>query len=241
MNSKDITFYFFPYLLNQEMRIVWVAQQLKKIPTGQSIIDVGAGWGRYKKYCGHLRYTSQDLAQYNGKGDRTGLQTGDWDTSKIDIVSDIVNIPVKNSSYDNVLCTEVLEHVPYPEMAIKEISRILKKKGRLILTAPFASQAHHSPYFFFTGYSKNWYKRILVDSGFKISRIHASGNFFDYLCQEMVRSPIVLRKHSKLGLLSLLLYLFILPLAFIIWVLSKFSTGSEKQLCFGYHVVAIKK
>ncbi|QQG42248.1 MAG: class I SAM-dependent methyltransferase [Candidatus Woesebacteria bacterium] len=240
MSIKNITFFLFPYLLNEQMRVEWVKRQLLKIQRGASILDVGAGEMRYRKFCLHLKYKSQDFNEYTGKGDGIGLQTGSWDTSKIDIVSDIVKIPVKNSSFDNILCTEVLEHVPHPDMAIKEISRILRKRGRLILTAPFASQTHYSPYFFSTGFSINWYKKVLGENNFRVLKIEANGNFFDYLNQELCRFPVMIRKYSSLGWLSLLLYVLVVPLVFIIWIVSKISAKSEKQLCFGYHVVAVK-
>ena len=41
----------------------WVISQIQKIPKGSLILDIGAGWGRYKKYCSHLRYESQDFCQ----------------------------------------------------------------------------------------------------------------------------------------------------------------------------------
>lgn len=240
MKLQNIKFLLFPYLSNESLRIEWVKKQLIKIPRDESIIDVGAGERRYKKYCTHLKYISQDFGQYKGEGDRIGLQMGKWDISKVDIISDITKIPVRNSSFDNVLCTEVLEHVSHPDLAIKEISRILRKDGKLILTAPFASQAHFSPHFFSTGFSVNWYRKILIENGLKILRMEANGNFFDYINQELCRLPITLKRYSNLGVMSYLFYVVVSPVVLIIWLISKFSNGSEKQLCFGYHILAAK-
>jgi len=47
--------------------------------------------------------------------------------------ADAYHIPLKSSSCD-VLCTEVLEHVPDPSKAIKEILRVAKKEA--IITIP---------------------------------------------------------------------------------------------------------
>jgi SAM-dependent methyltransferase len=43
---------------------------------------------------------------------------------------------IKNGSVDNVLCTEVLEHIEHPLKAIKEFYRVLNKDGHLLLTTP---------------------------------------------------------------------------------------------------------
>ncbi|MBI2268227.1 MAG: class I SAM-dependent methyltransferase [Candidatus Blackburnbacteria bacterium] len=230
----------FPFLRNDERREIWVCQKLASIPKREKILDVGAGECRYKKYCQHLLYKSQDFGQYTGQGDYSGLQTGTWDTSKIDIISDITNIPVSSSSYDNILCTEVLEHIPYPDMAIKEISRILKKGGRLILTAPFCSLTHMSPYFYCTGFSISWYNRILKENKLDIVEMEANGNFFDFVSQELARLPLTLKKYSFLGLLALILYMLLLPIILLVSLLSYLDKGSEKQLCFGWHVLAKK-
>src|SRR5674476_1266665 len=66
-----------------------------------------------------------------------GLQTKGWDTTRIDLVSDITAIPAPDASFDAILCSEVLEHVPEPTHALDEFTRLLKPGGVLILTAPF--------------------------------------------------------------------------------------------------------
>lgn len=230
-----------PFLNNKDVRKKWVIKQLKDIPENQSILDAGAGECQYKKYCPHLIYTSQDFGQYNGKGDEIGLQTKNWDNSKLDIVSDITKIPTSNNSFDNVMCIEVLEHIPYPEKAISEFSRITKKGGNLILTAPFCSQTHFAPYHFCTGFNIYWFQEVLDKNNFQIISYKINGNYFDYVNQELLRLPFIIKRYSFLGIFGFLLYLIILPLIFILHIISLISNGSEKQLCFGYHILAKKK
>jgi len=234
-------FRIFRFLSNDLDRESWLKAQLSAIPAGESIIDVGAGEGRFRKYCRHLEYVSQDFGKYEGVGDGRGMQTGKWDVDGIDIVSDITKIPVKSGTFDNVLCTEVLEHVPHPELAVAEIARVLKPGGRLVLTAPFVSYTHFSPYFFCTGFSRYWYEEVLPIYGFRIRKMVSRGNYFDYICQELVRTPMVFRRYSTFGVLGYLLYLVLAPVIGVVYLVSVFTRGSSEQLCFGWHVAAEKK
>jgi len=228
------------FLRNAEIRHSWVKDQLSRLDEGLSILDAGAGECRYKEHCKHLKYTSQDFGQYDGVGDGTALQSGSWDNTKLDIVSDITSIPVPDSSFDAILCTEVLEHLPYPDRAIKEFSRILKKGGKLILTSPFNSITHMAPYHFCTGFSKYWYDQVSADNGLEIESYVQNGNYFDTVLQELMRIPIMLKSHTSLGIFSYSLYLAILPLAGLIYLLSKLSNNSEYYSTFGY-MLTIKK
>lgn len=182
---------------NERNKNEWISSCLGSIEKGKKIIDVGAGELRWKKACSHLQYVSQDFCEYKGNGDGKALQTDSFDTSKIDIVSDIIDIPVENESFDVALCSEVFEHIPYPELAIKEISRILKKDGELILTAPVCSLTHLSPYYFYNGFSVYWYKTILEKYGFIIEEIHPNGHFFSYIRQELGRFGYIYRTYYK--------------------------------------------
>lgn len=234
-----LSFFFF-FLKTEKNRQDWVKLKMGQITKGESLLDAGAGETQYKKYCDHLRYVSQDFGEYDGTGDGNGLQMREWDNSKLDIISDIIKIPVNNGSFDNILCTEVFEHIPYPEKAVSEFSRILKNKGKLFLTAPFCSMTHFAPFHFSTGFNKYWYEKILSDNGFEILSLEINGNYFDYICQELARIPFIIKKYSKFWYLGFILYLIIIPLILVLMLVSKVSRGSQSLMCFGYHIIAQK-
>jgi ubiquinone/menaquinone biosynthesis C-methylase UbiE len=55
------------------------------------------------------------------------------------VQGDIESMPFEDASFGTVVCTEVLEHVPYPAAALKEIHRVLKPGGVLIGSVPCRS------------------------------------------------------------------------------------------------------
>ena len=225
--------------INEQSRIDWVAQELKKIPAGLTILDAGAGEQQYKKYCSHLNYVSQDFAAYNPTSDQHGLQMGSWDYGKLDIVSDIVSIPRPDQTFDAILCTEVFEHIPDPIAAVKEFSRLLKPGGILILTAPFCSMTHFAPYHFATGFNRYFYETHLSLNGFSIGSITPNGNYFSYMAQEINRMPHVAINYG----LSKINFLGKLAISYLHKNLVKWASSDDQSselMCFGYHVVAMK-
>ena len=224
---------------NESARIKWIEETLRKIPEGLTILDAGAGELQFKKFCSHLKYIAQDFGQYHGDGD-IGLQTGTWDNSKLDIVSDILSIPLADHSVDAIMCTEVLEHVPDPLGAIKEFTRLLKPGGYLLITAPFASLTHFAPYHFASGLSKYFYEKHLPDNGFEITDLQLNGNFFEYIAQENRRIKTIAAKYcrNKLNIFQkAIIHLNLL----LLQGLSKTDKGSSELLCYGIHVFARKK
>jgi ubiquinone/menaquinone biosynthesis C-methylase UbiE len=224
---------------NESNRVAWIESTLKKIPTGNSILDAGAGESQFKKFCNHLQYTSQDFAQYDGTGE-TGLQTGTWDNSKLDIVSDITSIPRPDGSFDAIMCTEVLEHVPDPVAALKEMSRLIKKDGYILITAPFTSLTHFAPYHFASGLSRFFYEHHLKELGYTILDLQLNGNYYEFLGQEVRRLNSISKKYSGESLnfyQRVARYLFLR----ILNNLNKKDKGSNELLAFGVHVFAQKK
>ena len=226
---------------NKTNRQEWLSKTLKKLPSSLRILDAGAGELQNKKLCEHLNYVSQDYCQYEGQGNNAGLQTGSWDTSKIDIVCDIVNIPEPDSSFDVILCSEVFEHLPDATLAVKEFSRLLKPNGTLIITAPFCSLTHFAPYHFSTGFSRYWYEHHLTTHNFEIIEITPNGNWFEYIAQELWRLPRMGKTYSS-SIFGWIAFIFSLPLLFILAILGgKKDKGSSELLTYGWHVIARRK
>ncbi len=185
---------------NLSVRESWLEKTLKKITKGKHILDAGAGELQYKRFCKHLKYTAQDFGGYDGQGNVQGLQMETWDNSKLDMVSDIASIPVKDRSFDAIMCIEVFEHIPHPTEAIKEFSRIIKKGGKLVITTPVSSLTHFAPFYFYNGYSRYYFEKLLPEQGFKIKEIAYNGNFFEYLAQELRRIDQVTETYADTAL-----------------------------------------
>lgn len=225
---------------NEAVREAWLEQALREIPAGSRILDAGAGELKYKPFCSHLDYVSQDFAQYDGKGDSSGLHMGNWDQTRLDIVSDIIAIPEPDASFDAIMCVEVFEHLPNPIRALQEFSRLLRPGGQLILTAPFCSLTHFAPFHFYSGFNRYFYEEHLRSLGFEIIDLQRNGNFFEFVAQEVRRIKFVADKYSKTGVN--LFERVVIQLMLVI--LSKYTAkdrGSAELLNFGYHVKALKK
>ncbi len=225
---------------NLANREKWLELALQQIPAGSRILDAGAGELQYKRFCSHLNYVSQDFAKYDGNGNGSGLQVGGWDQSRIDIVSDITSIPRPDSSFDAIMCIEVLEHLSNPVLALHELARLLRRGGQLIVTAPFCSLTHFAPYYYANGFSRYFFETHLNELGFQILDLEENGNYFEYLAQEVRRIPVFAKRFAgtepriwEKGLLFMVLKM-----------LERFSRkdkGSKEALHFGCFVRAIKQ
>jgi SAM-dependent methyltransferase len=226
---------------NVEGREAWVSERLRRLPNGARLLDAGAGEGQFSRFCEHLEYVSQDFAGYDGTGDGSGLQTGSWDTRSIDIVSDITDIPVEDGSFDAVLCVEVLEHLPDPVAALRELSRVLKPGGTLLLTAPFASLTHFAPYHFYSGFNRYFYQQWLPEMGFAIAEVTPNGNYYDFVGQELARSISLALRSGRIFPLNFWDALTMFMARLTMKRLSRRNPESSDVLCFSYMVRAEKK
>ena len=67
---------------------------------------------------------------------------------QVDLVADARNIPIKDNTFDSVFSIAVLEHIPNPQQAVKEMLRVLKPNGYLYAEIPFI--------YFFHGYPNDY-------------------------------------------------------------------------------------
>lgn len=227
--------------INEIDRQAWLRQVLSALPQGIRILDAGAGELKNRQYCDHLDYVSQDFCQYKGTeggAPDEGLQSHGWDTTRIDLVSDITAIPAPDASFDAILCSEVLEHVPEPTHALNEFSRLLKPGGVMILTAPFGSNVHMAPYHYCSGFSKYWYEYHLTQRGFRIEMLTPNGDWFALLLQEITRLGGLERQRGHWA------WPFAYAYALLGLLYSKLRSNNkptEDLACFGWQCVAVKK
>lgn len=226
--------------INPLNRQAWLKQALGAVPKGARILDAGAGELQNRQHCAHLAYVAQDFCQYKGVGSGApdeGLHTKGWDTTRIDLVSDITAIPAPNASFDAILCSEVLEHVPEPTHALDEFARLLKPGGKLILTAPFGSNVHMAPYHYCSGFSKYWYEYHLAQRGFRIEQLTANGDWYALLLQEITRLGGLERQRGN----------WTWPLAYayalmgVLYFKLRANKCAEDLACFGWQCVAVKE
>jgi SAM-dependent methyltransferase len=224
---------------NTERRREWVARQAAATPPGSLVLDVGAGIGQYRPLFAHCDYRAHDF----------GLEpatAGQY--TPLDYQSDITAIPVPDAAFDVVLCTEVLEHVPEPIVALHEMARIVKPGGRLLITAPLGSHLHQEPYHFYGGYTPYWYARFLPTAGCTVTSVEANGGFFSFFGQEAQRftQTVHPRQARRLGVpraaLLTMVWLASLPASQLLPLLGSLLDRWELEriATVGYHVVAVK-
>ncbi len=112
---------------------------LQKYASSQNTLDIGCGSREYAQL--FPQCTTLEIAP------RPGVP--------VDIVGDVHNLHmIADCTYDIVLCTEVLEHLHTPALAISEMYRVLKPGGLLLLSTRFIFPLHDVPgdYFRFTKY-----------------------------------------------------------------------------------------
>ncbi len=217
----------------------WITEKLGQLPAGGRILDVGAGSQPYREACGHLRYVSQDREKPS-RFEEGYMSMREADYKEPDIVCDAVSIPEPDASFDAILCTEVLEHVPHPVRVLQETSRLVKSGGSLILTAPFAFPVHGFPQHFFSGFSRGWYEKHLPDAGFDVEEITPNGNYFEYTAQH-VRILDGAGPYYSTGPRE---FYRMIASGLILKILERYNVndrGSSELCCHAWHVFARKR
>ena len=155
---------------------------------GNLILDAGAGECIYKKYFDNADYIATDL----------GVGSEFLDYTKVDFLSDLENIPIRDDVFDGIICSEVLEHTRNPKTVFDEFFRIMASGGKLILTVPSGGGIHQPPHHYY-GYTKYGLEYLATAAGFNIVSIESAGGYFKYIAQQkaFLRGPLLERLHNS--------------------------------------------
>jgi SAM-dependent methyltransferase len=154
-----------------------------------TLLDVGCGHRPYEKtyFKTAAKYVGIDYLS---------------DRSKPDVIASGLHLPFLDESFDSVVSTEVLEHVPDPLRALREMRRVLKTGSFQILSAPMYWPRHEVPYDFFR-YPYDGFLYLIQSSGLTLRKLFNRGHAYAFLGQVLQHlSPTILQPRPIVWLLN---------------------------------------
>lgn len=138
------------------------------MPKNAKVLDVGCGMGD------NLRYILRERDKFFGLeyAERTARAANRLLGDRAELlVGSASAIPFENNEFDLVLCIEVLEHIPHDKEGCREIARVLKPGGALIISLPYR---HWFPSYFRTmghlrHYTRSEVEEMLAAAGLTIT------------------------------------------------------------------------
>jgi ubiquinone/menaquinone biosynthesis C-methylase UbiE len=109
-------------------------QHLKQLQN-KRVLEIGCGRGGFSEYLARFgaNLTSADFSPVAVRIAEKRLK--DFDNCEL-ITADVQNVPFPNKTFDIVISMETLEHVPDPDLGLKELARVTKSGGQLIISTP---------------------------------------------------------------------------------------------------------
>jgi SAM-dependent methyltransferase len=130
----------------------------------------------------------------------TSVTCVDWPNSMhgnlhVDVVCDINQaLPFLDKSFDTVVLSDVLEHLPSPEVIWTEIGRILRPGGKLLLNVPFFYWLHETPHDYYR-YTEWALRRFVRTAGLDLIFLEAIGGspevVADILAKHVQHLPVL--------------------------------------------------
>lgn len=172
------------------------------------LLDVGCGATPYRSLFTHCNYFGAEVPATSPHGS----------VKRPDVLFDGQRLPLMDASVDSVLCSQVLEHVFEPIPFLREIHRVLRDGGSLMLTVPFVWDEHEQPYDY-ARYSSFGLGYLAATNGFRVDvakRTLADASLFAqlwlaYLFKVMrplpasIRKPLLVAVTGPINLVGLLL------------------------------------
>jgi SAM-dependent methyltransferase len=168
-NPKIIGIFTNPFYFARKGLYKHISELIKQL--NGRVLDIGCGQKPYK-------------ALFNGD-EYIGLEIDTPEnrlTKKADYFYDGKTIPFENNSFDSLLSNQVFEHVFNPDEFLKELNRVLKMNGLLLMTIPFVWDEHEQPYDY-ARYSSFGINHILMVCGFEVIEHRKSNSGIEVIFQ----------------------------------------------------------
>jgi SAM-dependent methyltransferase len=107
---------------------------------GGNVLEIGCGRGEFSGWLAtHLHHVRRQVAaDFSGTAVRRARQTlRDQRVTTVSCsMADIEALPFPSETFDLVVSCETIEHLADPGTAVRELARVLRRGGTLILTTP---------------------------------------------------------------------------------------------------------
>lgn len=132
---------------------------------GDRLLDLG---------CGARPYAPLYRSAYR-RSFASDVPSSPYGLAGVDFLALATALSLRDASLDCVLCSEVLEHVADPVAALREIARVLREGGYLIVTVPFLVELHDEPADYYR-YTSHGLAYLLQEAGFSPERCVTKGD-----------------------------------------------------------------
>lgn len=192
-----------------------------------TVLEVGCGAQPYRHLVpSNCHYTGLDWEQ---AGAHFNYRLPDT------IYYDGEHFPFKDSSFDNLFHTEVLEHIYHARQFLAECRRVLKPTGKMFFSVPFQARYHYIPYDYFR-YTPAALERILSEAGFHRIDIRPRGSDITVAAYKIMSIIYRWMRSGPVGLIGAIL---LFPVVFPVLVAGQLSMrcaiGSPDD-CLGFTV-----
>jgi SAM-dependent methyltransferase len=198
----------------------WFARQ----PRG-SVLDLPAGRGDDSRRLAALGYEVVPADLFPEVFDeRTGLKCVSADLA--------ARIPFEDASFDYLLCSEAIEHLPDQLAVLRECARVLRPRGKLFLTTPNLLSLRARLAFMLTGNRafKTWVDEVTSVWGYRDGRIyHGHAFLINYLQLRYLLWHSGLRAVEVVRNRFSWTSTFLLPLTPLVWLASRWAMRKAKK------------
>ncbi len=194
--------------------------------TGKTL-DIGCGQRPYEHIVSSTQYIGLEIDTPTARR-----------INKADVYYNGERFPFEDGSFDSSMINQVFEHVFNPMEFLREVNRILKIGGRLLLTVPFVWDEHEQPqdYARYSSFGLSW---VLTMNGFQIIKQKKSVNDIGLLFQ-LVNGFIYKKIVTKNLILNHILFLLITAPINILGALATKLTPKSDDLYLDNIILAEK-
>ena len=210
---------------------------IQRATSGTVFLDAGCGEGKIRKLLPDgVHYIGVDVFQGESAVGYAG-----WE-HKPDVLADLHQLPLKDSSCDVVILLHVLEHVQSPQKVLNELARVMKAGATLVIAVPFVHQLHHVPHDYYR-FSKYALQDLLDHTGLRVQSIRPSGGYFRCLENVLSYFTVIFKSSSliaKLVLAPLWVWIIALNRVVRIFEYPLDMLGGAQEFTAGYLCLALK-